>query len=409
MRSIWNILLKFLNHKKGSDFKLNCAAKDHRILVIYTGLIMKNIGIVGYNGHFGKVIAGKLIASFPNVHFTLLGRRGSTINHGNVSFSFFDFNTDSVLPRVNLPYSLIVDLSGPTQETDGKLFEICARSKVPCLDMAIHNSHIKRISGIQKRFPDSVALVHFGFFPGLSNLILTEGFKLTGKKEAILANEFPAYAGGGKNVSRSLLDLLDGSAQQFNIINNKIVQFRMHSEKKKFSWNGVSKVFYRWEYPEVNSILYSNEDVVTVERFFRVKPAILNPLFQMMTLYWQTSLARITGPMFASLVHLAKSSIFSKMDPGVEMKLFDTNQNELLGLTVKSAVSFHGLVMARFLAAVLEKNFEPGVYTPEQICSLSDILKQGDHQSYSLVYKVNSGEAGSGNSLEPEIPPARIP
>ncbi len=347
---------------------------------------MKQIGIVGYNGHFGKVITKELIESFPEIHFTLLGRRKSFYEEKNVSHIFFDFNKSDLLPESDRPYFLIIDLSGPVKQSDGRLFKICANSNVPYMDMAIHNSHINILSDIRKSYPDSTALVHFGFFPGLSNLIVSEGFKLNGKKEAILINEFPVYAGGGKNVSKSLSNILDESDRQFNIIDKKIHTFKMHSDGQIFYWKGKPKKFYRWQYPEIDSFAYSNPDTILLERFFSIKPGFLNPIFTVLIRIWNSSHSMFLKSTLINLVYFSKSTLFNMLDPSLDMRLYDREKNELITLSVKSAVSFHGFVMSRFLSGLLSRELKPGLYTPEQLFSLDEILDTGEHNTYSLSF-----------------------
>lgn len=342
------------------------------------------VGLVGYNGHFGKVIGERLILDFPRIVFLLLGRREPVVQHGNCSFQSFDYEIDTSIPYGEHKPFVILDLTGPVKSDDGKLLELCAKAGIPYMDMAVHNSHLEIVEGVRERYPDCTVFAHFGFFPGLSNLIITEGFRLLQRKAVVLANEFPVYAGGGKNVSRSLVDLMDESANQKNLKNGKAFFFRMHSRKQIIRWHKKYKTFYHWEYPEINSILRSNGDTESLERLFVIKPNLFNPLFSATVRMWNTPLRYLLKSILPAMAYSFKSTLLSKMDPGVEMKLMNEEGEIIIHLRVKSAVSFHGEVMSAFLKSLLSERMEPGLYTPEQLFFLREIIPEGEQDTFTL-------------------------
>ncbi|MDV6236789.1 hypothetical protein CH379_014265 [Leptospira ellisii] len=344
---------------------------------------MKRVGIVGYSGHFGKVITVQMTGDFPDVQFILLGRKKTLPVSENVSFVAFDYLQHRFLPEEAGALDLILDLTGPVRNEDGRLFELCAAADVPYMDMAIHNSHLDTIARIRERYPKSTAFVYFGFFPGVSNLMLAAA--LQENERPILIGEFPVYAGGGKNVSLSLSDLMNESEKQYNVIDGSKRFFRMHSEKRYFVWNGAKRTFYRWEYPEIGSLARSFPKAEFLERYFSIKPAFLNPVFDAMISFWNSRFSFLFKRLLPFFVYSAKSTIFSKQDPPLEMKVIDRDGGETISLRAKSGVSFHGSVMSLFFRALKDRKIGPGLYTPEQLFHLSDILKEGDREFYSLI------------------------
>jgi len=348
---------------------------------------MKSIGIIGATGHFGYIISKEIISAISNCHFILYGRRKPDFDFPNIRFEHFDYNYDKIIPSSTDNLILIIDLSGPVKESDGKSLLACLKNNIPYMDMALHNSHINILKSIYKDQPDSSIFAHFGFFPGLSNLIILKGFEMQNRKSGILVNEFPGYAGGGKNVSLSLKDMLNEARKHKNIRDKKINYFQMHSIKKLFKWNAKTKYFYKWEYPEIESFLYSNPDTVTLERYFSIKPSILNKPFYGIIKIWNSPMHGIVEKMIPSVLYFFKSTLFKKIDPTMEMKFYDAEGKKcIIELKVKSAVKFHGFVMASFVKSFLTKKIEAGLFTPEQIFSLDDILKEGIHDNYELVF-----------------------
>lgn len=347
---------------------------------------MKRIGLIGYSGYFGKVITENLIKDFPDCEFILLGRKKTSFLNSNVEFHYFDYNIhDSIDYKKDL--SIIIDLSGPIKRDDGKSARIAAKSKIPYMDMAIHNSHLSIVSEIYNEYPESTLLAHFGFFPGISNLLISRGFELAGKKSGILINEFPVYAGGGKNVSISLSDLLEESRNHVNIKDYKLSSFRMHSKVKKFKANKGTKQFYQWEYSEIPSFIRSDAEIISLERYFSLKPSFLNPVFNVISFLWNSPMSPVLKAIIPFMARITKGSIFYHLDPAIKMSFWEISASvSLIDLRVKSAVSFHGQAMSSFLRAFLNRKIGPGLYTPEQIFKLEEILQPGDHKNYSLSF-----------------------
>jgi saccharopine dehydrogenase-like NADP-dependent oxidoreductase len=350
---------------------------------------MKAIGIIGSTGHFGKIIAEDIISSMQDYNFILYGRNVPSFKFPNILFQKFDFNKDDTLPGLTDNLLLVIDLSGPVKEADGKALIACTKNNIPYMDMALHNSHMQLLKSIKSKYDHSTVLAHFGLFPGLSNLIIAKGFEIQKKKSGILVNEFPAYAGGGKNVSLSLKDMLNESRYQKNIRNNKMEYFTMHTVGKNFMWNGKTKRFYKWEYPEIESFLYSNPDTVTLERYFSIKPSFLNKSFEITIKIWNTAFHNILEKIIPKMLYYLKSAFFKRNDPSMKMKFYDESGSKcLIELNVKSAVKFHGNIMKSFIQSFIQKNIATGLFTPEQLFTLDEILIDGIYDDYELIYHI---------------------
>lgn len=353
---------------------------------------VKIIGIIGATGHFGKIISQILFSELSQVLFFIIGRHNITDIRLNTSFYYYDFLKDSDLPDFELLPDIIVDLSGPVLDYDGLAMRACARRNIPYMDIAIHNSHLKICEKTSITFPNSIILPHFGFFPGLSNLMISKGFYISGKKSGVLINEFPVLAGGGKNVAISLKNILNESTFQQNIINKKTHTFTMHSESKFFIDNNSAEQYYRWEYPEIACFVRSTPEITNLERFFSIKPWFINRIFKITVFCWKFKLFSIFRKLIPAIVFLVKSTFFKHRDPSLKMRFYEnSNSRPLISLNVRFGVKFHGKIMANFLKVVLNKRLEPGIYTPEQLFSLNEILPAGSFSDYELIY-ANSSE-----------------
>lgn len=348
----------------------------------------RTIGIIGATGHFGRVISEALYERFPQYRFYLLGRGGAQASSPNLSLYRYDFRVDRELPNFGSDPDIILDLSGPVLEDDGSAMEACARRGVPYMDMAIHNSHLKIAERIAAEYPAATILAHFGFFPGLSNLIISRGFEINGAAKGILVNEFPIFAGGGRNVARSLSDLLNDSITQRNLINGKIHSFRMHSERESFQLNGRRNFYYRWEYAEIPSLLRSNPGMESLERFVTIIPGSFNPIFKAMVRSWNSFLNPMLRRILPRIVYILKFYFLKNVDPSMEMHFFrDRDWEPVITLRVREAVRFHGQIMAAFLEALFQKRIGAGLYTPEQLFELGEILPPGEYENYELIIK----------------------
>ncbi len=382
----------------------------------------KTVGIIGAGGHFGQIMAARIM-EIPGPRFILYGRKPPAFlrqtSPGRYDFLYYDYLKDDGLPEPasepDLIVDLIVDLTGPVKQDDGLALEHCLQKGIAYMDIAISNSHLERVYPLHQKYPGSRVMAHFGFFPGLSNLLVSEGFRLQNRMEGLLAGEFPAYAGGGKQVAISLKELLDESGRQKNIIDGKEVFFRMHQKRKRLKWQkpvfknapaaGKSggavagqekqsrqryqKDFFAWEYPEIASFCYSHPDLVTLERYFRIQPGFANPLFSFVVRAWNSPFRKLMQKTVVFLVYQVKSRLFKKMEPPVQMIFWgEGGTKALVELQVKSGVRFHGDVMAAFVREYLKKEVKPGLYTPEMLFQLNDILPAGDYPEYKL--KINS-------------------
>lgn len=368
----------------------------------------KVIAVAGYSGHFGEVIFKKLLADFSQVKFILLGRKTPRIKHENVSYYFLDFvKQEFDIPFQDLNISLLLDLSGPIKKQDTLLLKIAMENKIPYMDMAVHNSHLALVTPVWQKYQSSIVLSHFGFFPGISNLLIKKGFGLTNKNNGILLNTFPVYAGGGKNVAHSLLDMLEESQFQRCIIKDKENFFSMHSQKKEFfgkekkNSRKKKRVFYKWEYPEISCFLRSHKKIEHLERYFSLQPNFANLFFSVLLYLWNLSwfhkknwFSIFLKSCLKKIVYgsslFFKSFVLSRSDPQVEMYFIrPVSFHPIIELYVKNAVKFHGDVVSSFVRVffnkLLEKKITASLYTPEQIFALEEILPIGKHQNYELI------------------------
>lgn len=362
----------------------------------------QTIAVVGYSGYFGKFIFKKLLNDFSQTQFILLGRKKPKFLRKNVMFYFFDFTAQNIdVPFSKLNISLLVDLSGPVKKHDGFLLKIAMENKIPYMDMAVHNSHLNNIfplwQSYKKTNGNSTVLSHCGFFPGISNLLIAKGFTLLRSNKGILLNTFPVYAGGGRNVARSLLDMLDESHSHRCITKGKMDFFKMHSVTKKFSLRGKNEKFYKWEYPEISCFLHSHKKIEHLERYFSLRPRFANSLFSLLIYFWNLPWLNTTENFLASFLKNSlekiiyasslffKSFLFFRNDPSLQMQFVcPITSKPLICLKVKNAVSFHGFVTSAFVRTFLGKKNVHGFYTPEQLFSLAEILPEGKHHDYEL-------------------------
>jgi hypothetical protein len=73
----------------------------------------------------------------------------------------------------------------------------------------------------------------------------------------------------------------------------------------------------------------------------------------------------------------------------MKMKFYDESGSKcLIELNVKSAVKFHGNIMKSFIQSFIQKNIATGLFTPEQLFTLDEILIDGIYDDYELIYHI---------------------
>lgn len=334
----------------------------------------------------GELFLNRLFKQIQNVVF-FLGRKPPEFNYDNQSYHYYDFQKMDQIGDKHWNLNLLLNLSGPIKKYDGVVLRQCIKAGIPYMDIAMHNSHIETTKSICKSDTNAVALMHFGVFPGLSNLLIAKGFEMQNQKSGILVNEFPSYAGGGKNVSTSLKDILNESYPQKNIGDPPDSKFMMHTITKQFNWNKQRKIFFKWEYPEIESFLHSNPDTMKLERYFRIKPEWTNRFFRILIKLWNSPLRGFLSNTIPISLYFLKATFFKRNDPPFQMNFYDEKgEKALIVLKVKKSIHFHGEIMASFIKEFLKKDIESGIYTPEELFSLEEILPDGKFNNYELMF-----------------------
>ena len=357
----------------------------------------KSIIILGARGHFGRIIFEAIYKELPELQLHVLGRTDhKSFNRSRVNYHSFDLTKAQSLPEFIEPPLLLLDLTGPCKAEGGIAQNLALSKGIIYMDMALHNSHLEQVNKISRQFSSGISIIHTGLFPGFSNLIVKEIIKKsTSNTQIQLLSSFPVYAGGGKNVSRSLIDILEESQDHFYRQSGKRHFFRMHSIYKHLPFFGKKKVFYRWELPEIRCFEKSFPSL-SLERWIALSPSIFNVVFKWATwIYSQQKITGIVSLLLRNMVYFSKNKLFRQMNPTVRIEGRNDSEREFIRirLEAKNAISLHGRVMVNFVKTLLQKNLNPGVYTPEEVFEMNEILPEGIHKEYSLeVYTSNQSK-----------------
>ena len=193
-----------------------------------------HVMVLGASGHFGSVIFEALFEQLPTIEWHLLGRRNQWQSKEKIHFHQFDYCKDKDLPTFQNQPKILLDLTGPIKSQDGIVQKLCFKTGIIYVDMAVHYSHLKTVKEIYGSFGKGVCISHTGFFPGLTNLMLNECLKQCGPEaEYHLKTIWPIYAGGGKHVANTLIDLLNDAQGHYFLKNGKRIPIKMHGENQK--------------------------------------------------------------------------------------------------------------------------------------------------------------------------------
>ena len=87
------------------------------------------------------------------------------------------------------------------------------------------------------------------------------------------------------------------------------------------------------------------------------------------------------------MTYAMKSTLFKRFDPKVQVECtgISSTKEVNIRLSTVSGVRLHGLIMANMLKEIMKKDLQNGVYTPEEIFDINNILSFGEFESYSLI------------------------
>jgi len=348
------------------------------------------IAILGSTGQFGRVMANHIFYNLKHTTFYLLMRNPVDFENNNKIAFVFDFNKNKSLPDFPEKPDLLVDLTGPVSEDSPKVFEMCLKARIPYMDISMNVHHLKNCRKIFEKYKKGMGIVHAGFFPGLSTLMVSCLIREMPKNSSfILANDFPAYAGGGYKVAETMKDILENNSSGYYFSNGIKIRHLLHEGPVKIQFQGRDKIFYRWFLPETVCLEYSLNPA-NFSRLISVRPVWINPIMKIFALFlhklknpqWVITLIKIN-------IYFLKRFIFKKFKPSIVIEAMGINKNSSFKIVLKTsnAVSLHGEIMLGFIKAFL--NLEKrkklnGVYTPEQLFAIEDILSFGDYENYFL-------------------------
>lgn len=361
------------------------------------------LACLGANAHFGQVVVHHLLEKRPSLEFVFLGRRPPKRMRRCDRFISYDFEKDTQLPELPNHITLLVDFTGPVKPHDGLVLAHCLQASIGYMDLALHNSHLENCERLLAHTTPGFALVHTGIFPGFSNLMAKRALELaTPKDRVVLVSSFPCYNGGGRHVAQSLYDMLSEAKDQILVRKGRNVGFTMAQQKERFPFFGQIQSFLAWELPEIRS-LNRWKHPHSLERWVRIIPGFINPLFALNVKLFQLGFfGTWRGRLFKWLVYQIKHKLLHGVDAAfaMEARVMRPHLPDLtIGLRTNNGLTLHGVIVANFIYKTLcLKSLPKGLFTPEQLFDIEDILPTGLYETYELNLEETGNEEDSSQN-----------
>ena len=170
--------------------------------------------VVGGTGGFGSVIARQLCDEGHRI--TVAGRnkkRGKAFVHANPDIDFVELERSAIKPQDLAAYDIVVDASGPFQDTLLSLPSAAIAAGIDYLDIADDRAFIRRVSRLDRKARDAGVRILSGVssIPTLSGAVALE---LASDMELVESVEIAITASSKAAFGRAvLLSMLEGAGK----------------------------------------------------------------------------------------------------------------------------------------------------------------------------------------------------